>query len=270
MDTALVLKSIDTNGDTLTKTFAYVNPEVSNSDLKDFALKANSLTKNTYKAAYRVIKMSVDEEWQSGTQKPTPNLAFGLDAVSLRGGDEVIINYSYTGDAKHLYAYAEPGTVDYKLYLDNYQIVLTAPDVITTSRKGQLRIYSPQTTRFADKEYFLSYSLITGQPELPQPFSPQDIVDIFTDGTVQGGFSDDDLAYIFNDILPPETIIPAADVRYIFDEGSSDFSASDLNYVFSDGTASGGFSSPDLDYIFNDTLPPETILPAADINSIFD
>lgn len=270
MDTSLVLKSIDPKGDLLRKVFTYVNPEVSNSDLKEFALKANALTENIYKAAFRVIKMSVDEEWQSGTQKPTPSLVFGMDEVSLRGGDQFAINYAYDGDAKFLYSYADPNSVDYKLDLVNQQVVLTAPEVVSVTQRFQFRIYSPRTTHFADKEYFFKYILVEGQPQLPTYFSPEDILNIFTDEPVSGGFDNSSFDYIFDDDLPTETAFSVADMQYIFDEVPDDTAQNDIDYIFSDGTVQGGFSSTSLNYVFDDSTPVETALPAADINYIFD
>ena len=270
MDTSLILKSIDPSGEVLRKVFTYVNPEVSNSNLKEFALKANSLTDNIFQAAFRIIKINVDEEWQSGTQKPTPSLVFGMDAVSLKGGDQVAINYSYNGDAKFLYSYADPDVINYKLDLANQRIVLTAPDAVSATKKYLFRVYSPQTTHYADKEYFFSYSLIEGQAEPAQDFTTQDIDYIFTDGEVKGGFTEDNVGYIFNDDLPVETGFSAADILYIFGEESAEPTESDIDYIFTDGEVKGGFAPANLNYVFDDSSPAENVLTSADIDYIFN
>ena len=102
------LKAKDPNNETTTTTISYINPEASNSAMKQFAQKLNALTRNTYSESDKIETTNLDLAPDSGQQTATLTLAettitlteFNA-ALTGTGGSlgfkEVIITYDGDG-----------------------------------------------------------------------------------------------------------------------------------------------------------------------------
>lgn len=87
MDTSLIINATN-SGKKLQKAITNINPDKSNSVLKEFAQKVNALTTNNYVDATRVNKMSVEETAPSGALLD-PNLREGNNSYVTWDGNGV-------------------------------------------------------------------------------------------------------------------------------------------------------------------------------------
>lgn len=105
------LKAKDPNNETTTTTISYVNPEASNSAMKQFAQKLNALTRNTYSESDKIETTNLDTAPDSGQQTPTLTLVAETTTITALNSRNSNGNYSeagapqdvaitYTGDGK--------------------------------------------------------------------------------------------------------------------------------------------------------------------------
>ena len=105
------LKAKDPNNENTTTTISYVNPEASNSAMKQFAQKLNALTRNTYSESDKIETTNLDLAPDSGQQDTTLTLATEtttIAAVNSRNsngdysdaGSSLNVAITYTGDGR--------------------------------------------------------------------------------------------------------------------------------------------------------------------------
>ena len=117
------LKAKDQNNETTTTTISYVNPEASNSDMKQFAQKLNALTRNTYSESDKIETTNLDLAPDSGQQTPIFELSVTskpLDDVKSNYTSAIscasVANVTYNGDGIP-YAYVTNPTASNEQYM---------------------------------------------------------------------------------------------------------------------------------------------------------
>ena len=99
------LKAKDPNNENTTTTISYVNPEASNSTMKQFAQKLNALTRNTYSESDKIETTNLDLAPDSGQQTPTFTINESTITVTeltevtagTSGAKNYVINYNGDG-----------------------------------------------------------------------------------------------------------------------------------------------------------------------------
>ena len=97
------LKAKDPNNETTTTTISYVNPEASNSTMKQFAQKLNALTRNTYSESDKIETTNLDLAPDSNQQTPTFTLSQNtISATTMKNispSGAGLGTLTYNGDA---------------------------------------------------------------------------------------------------------------------------------------------------------------------------
>ena len=76
---SVILTSTNTSGAVKQKSFTYISPDATNSELKAFAQAANALTENTYNGSKKVTQVNLD----TATDKLTPTISLSKTSCSL-------------------------------------------------------------------------------------------------------------------------------------------------------------------------------------------
>lgn len=100
---SVIVTSTDTSGAVKQKSFTYISPEATNSELKAFAQAANALTENTYNGSKKVTQVDLDTA--TGKQTPTFTLDKTTDTkANVCAGQNgfvcYTITYTYDGDGQ--------------------------------------------------------------------------------------------------------------------------------------------------------------------------
>lgn len=115
----LKIKAKDTSGNALTSTISYVNPELTNAQLRELASNLNGLTTNNYDEGQKVTTVNIDSE------EDNPKLTPTLKLVNASGEDETTLAKSEQYDFRSYVSYNGDGTVYFRQVPDNSDLTMT-------------------------------------------------------------------------------------------------------------------------------------------------
>lgn len=160
MSTVSIISEVETpQGKRKQKSYTNINPNATNKQLSDFAVRMNTLTDNRYGTTYKIEKTNVDTE--SGDTRPVPTLEIWnadktevITTANGQSGQAVVVFIKYTGDGQLFTNVDKPSTTINMSAPDQGYIAtfLNIPGGLTAGTDVVFTFMTPETDNYKAAE----------------------------------------------------------------------------------------------------------------------